>query len=82
MLEQAPGLRPVAVYEELIRRHPELGPGVRRTLERDWRPRRRGAGRVAGSSRSRKPRYASRRRRWRAATPRWRSYAGSWGSAV
>ena len=40
MLEQAPGLRPVAVYEELIRRHPELGPGVRRTLERrvrTWR---------------------------------------------
>ena len=37
MLEQAPGLRPVAVYEELIRRHPELGPGVRRTLERHVR---------------------------------------------
>src|SRR5207302_8900111 len=26
--------RPVAVFEELCRRHPELGPGTRRTLER------------------------------------------------
>lgn len=34
MLEAAPGLRPVAVFEELMRRHPELDPGVRRTLER------------------------------------------------
>jgi len=34
MLEAAPGLRPVAVFEELLRRHPELGAGVRRTLER------------------------------------------------
>lgn len=34
MLEAAPGLRAVAVYEELLRRHPELGTGIRRTLER------------------------------------------------
>jgi len=34
MLEAAPGLRPVAVFEELLRRHPELGASVRRTLER------------------------------------------------
>jgi len=34
MLEAAPGLRPIAVYEELRRRHPEVGPGIRRTLER------------------------------------------------
>lgn len=40
MLEACPGLRPVAVFEELMRRHPELGLGVRRTLERrirQWR---------------------------------------------
>jgi len=34
MLKAAPGLRPVAVFEELRRRHPELGSGTRRTLER------------------------------------------------
>lgn len=42
MLEASPGLRPVAVLEELLRRHPELGPGIRRTLERrirQWRAR-------------------------------------------
>jgi hypothetical protein len=40
MLKAAPGLRPVAVFEELRRRHPELADGVRRTLERrirEWR---------------------------------------------
>ena len=34
MLKAAPGLRPVAIYEEMLRRHPELDPGIRRTLER------------------------------------------------
>lgn len=34
MLTAAPGLRPVAVFEEIVRRHPDLGDGVRRTLER------------------------------------------------
>jgi len=34
MLEAAPGLRPIAIYQEMLRRHPELGEGVRRTLER------------------------------------------------
>lgn len=34
MLKASPGLRPVAILEELLRRHPELGPGIRRTLER------------------------------------------------
>ena len=34
MLEAAPGLRPIALYEEMMRRHPDLDPGVRRTLER------------------------------------------------
>ncbi len=34
MLKAAPGLRPVAVFEELCRRHPELGSETRRTLER------------------------------------------------
>ena len=40
MLKASPGLRPVAVLEELLRRHPELGAGIRRTLERrirQWR---------------------------------------------
>ena len=34
ILENSPGIRPVGVFEELMRRHPEVGPGVRRTLER------------------------------------------------
>lgn len=34
MLQSAPGIRPVAIYEEMLRRHPELSPGIRRTLER------------------------------------------------
>ncbi len=40
LLKAAPGVRPVAVFEEVMRRHPELPPGVRRTLERrirGWR---------------------------------------------
>lgn len=40
MLEATPELRPVAIFEELLRRHPEFTPGVRRTLERrirQWR---------------------------------------------
>lgn len=40
LLEAAPGLRAIAVYEEMRRRHPELSVGVRRTLERrirSWR---------------------------------------------
>jgi hypothetical protein len=34
LLKAAPGIRPVAVFEEMLRRHPELGSGIRRTLER------------------------------------------------
>ena len=40
LLRSAPGLRPVAIFEEMRRRHPELGEGIRRTLERrirQWR---------------------------------------------
>jgi len=37
LLKAAPGLRPVTVFEELMRRHPQLPPGVRRTLERGIR---------------------------------------------
>jgi transposase InsO family protein len=40
MLQACPGLRSVAIFEEMIRRHPELGGGIRRTLERrirSWR---------------------------------------------
>lgn len=42
LLKEAPGLRPVAIFDEILRRHPELSPGVRRTLERrirSWRAR-------------------------------------------
>lgn len=28
MLKAAPGLRPIAIYEEIVRRHPELGAGM------------------------------------------------------
>src|SRR5208337_4857148 len=34
MLKAAPGLRSIAIFEEILRRHPDLGAGVRRTLER------------------------------------------------
>ena len=34
LLRSAPGLRPVAIFDEIRRRHPELGAGIRRTLER------------------------------------------------
>lgn len=34
MLKAAPGLRSVAIFEEMLRRHPDLGMGIRRTLER------------------------------------------------
>ena len=40
LLRAAPGLRSIAVFEEMLRRHPDLGTGVRRTLERrirSWR---------------------------------------------
>lgn len=40
MLQNAPGMRPVAVFEEMQRRHPTLRESVRRTLERrirGWR---------------------------------------------
>lgn len=40
ILKTAPGLRVVAIFGELLRRHPEIDPGVRRTLERrirTWR---------------------------------------------
>ena len=40
MLEAAPGLRPIAIFEEMQRRHPELPEGVCRTMERrirQWR---------------------------------------------
>jgi len=34
ILKSAPGIRAIALLEELRRRHPEIGPGIRRTLER------------------------------------------------
>lgn len=37
LLQSAPGIRSVAVYEEMLRRHPDLSPGIRRTLERRTR---------------------------------------------
>ncbi|MBO6720181.1 MAG: IS21 family transposase [Rhizobiaceae bacterium] len=40
LLKAAPGIRPVAIFEEMMRRHPQLSSGIRRTLERrirSWR---------------------------------------------
>ena len=40
LLAASPGLRPFGIYEEILRRHPSLSPGIRRTLERrirGWR---------------------------------------------
>lgn len=40
LLQAAPGIRVVAIYEEMLRRHPDLSAGIRRTLERrirSWR---------------------------------------------
>jgi len=40
LLKEAPGLRPIAIFEEICRRHPDLSAGTRRTLERrirSWR---------------------------------------------
>jgi hypothetical protein len=40
LLKAAPGIRAVAIYDEMLRRHPELSEGIRRTLERrirSWR---------------------------------------------
>ncbi|RYC27844.1 IS21 family transposase [Ciceribacter sp. F8825] len=40
LLKAAPGIRAVAVFEEMLRRHPDLSEGVRRTMERrirSWR---------------------------------------------
>lgn len=34
LLQATPGLRPFAMFEEMLRRHPELTAGIRRTLER------------------------------------------------
>lgn len=34
ILKAAPGIRSIGVLEELRRRHPELNPNIRRTLER------------------------------------------------
>ena len=42
LLKAAPGLRAVAIFDEMQRRHPHLSPGARRTLERrirSWRAR-------------------------------------------
>ncbi|WP_456305973.1 IS21 family transposase [Komagataeibacter rhaeticus] len=40
LLHASPGLRPIAIYAEMRRRHPDLPEGIRRTLERrirSWR---------------------------------------------
>jgi hypothetical protein len=37
MLQATPGLRAIAVFDEIRRRHPEISPCVRRTLERRMR---------------------------------------------
>jgi hypothetical protein len=38
--KSTPGVRPIAIFDEIRRRHPEIGVGIRRTLERrirTWR---------------------------------------------
>jgi len=40
IMKAAPGMRPIAIFGEILRRHPDLGEGVRRTMERrirSWR---------------------------------------------
>ena len=40
LLRSVAGLRPIAIFDEIRRRHPEIGAGIRRTLERrirTWR---------------------------------------------
>ena len=41
LLQAAPGLRPISLFDELARRHPDrIGPSFRRTLERrvaEWK---------------------------------------------
>ncbi len=37
ILKATPGIRAIAILEEIRRRHPEIGPGIRRTLERRMR---------------------------------------------
>ncbi len=40
LLKGTPSLRPIAIFDEIRRRHPEIGAGIRRTLERrirTWR---------------------------------------------
>jgi IstB-like ATP binding protein len=40
LLKSTPGLRPVAIFDEIRRHHPEIGAGIRHTLERvirSWR---------------------------------------------
>ena len=34
LLQSTPGLRPIAIFDEIRRRHPEIGTGIRRTWER------------------------------------------------
>jgi hypothetical protein len=34
LLKSTPDLRPVAIFDEIRRRHPEIGAGIRRTLAR------------------------------------------------
>jgi hypothetical protein len=54
LLKSTPGLRPIAIFDEIRRRHPEIGAGIRRTLERrirTWRALN-GAERTSSSARS------------------------------
>src|SRR3954453_1463035 len=40
LLQSTPGLRPIAIFDEMRRRHPEIGAGIRDTVERrirTWR---------------------------------------------
>ena len=59
LLKSAPGLRPVAIFDEIRRGHPEIGVGVRRTLERRAAPGGRSTGPSGTSSSVRNTRRVS-----------------------
>ena len=60
LLKSAPGVRPLAIFDEVRRRHPDISVGGRRTLER----RIRGYGRSMGLSETSSSGRSTRRVGW------------------